>query len=217
MNMPSTSGAGLALFVELEGALCVCIGGGNVAARRVASLLRARAQIRVIAPHVMPEIAALASAPSLELVPRAYQDGDVQGARLVVVATNNREVDERVARDALAAGALTVVAGAPELGNCHFMAMVRRGRLEVGIHTGGLSPAVTAAVRRRLENVLPVGLEPGLAAVGELRAKLHERIADAEERQRRWREAVDAGAIERLLDGDTDLALNILRYTLLQE
>jgi siroheme synthase-like protein len=217
MNMPSTPGAGLALYVELEGALCVCVGGGNVAARRVASLLHAQVRVRVIAPHILPQIAALANEPALELVPRAYQDGDVQGARLVVVATNSREVDAQAARDALAAGALTVVAGAPELGNCHFMAVVLRGRLEVGVHTGGLSPAVAAAVRRRLENVLPVGLEPGLAAVGELRALLHERVADAEERQRRWREAIDAGAIERLLDGDSDLALDILRYTLLRE
>jgi siroheme synthase-like protein len=170
-----------------------------------------------VAPDIVSEIRALPPDSGLELVQRAYELGDVQGARLVVAATGSREVDARVARDALAAGALTIVAGAPELGNCHFMAMVRRGRLEVGVHTHGLSPALAAAVRQRVEGILPLTLEAGLAAVGELRAQLRARVADGEERQRRWREAVDAGAIDRLLDGDSDSALATIRQILLRE
>jgi siroheme synthase-like protein len=207
---------GLALYITLEDTRCVCVGGGRVAARRALALLEAGAQVTVIAPTMVLELGTLAHE-RLLLVPRAYESTDVLSARLVVAATNNPEVNAQVARDARAAGALTVVAGAPDLGDCHFMAMIRRGPLEVGIHSHGLAPAVTAAVRHRLQDALPMTLEAGLAAVGELRTQLQTRVHDPVERQRRWRDAVDAGAMERLLEGEIDRALDILRYTLLRE
>jgi precorrin-2 dehydrogenase/sirohydrochlorin ferrochelatase len=187
-----------------------------VAARRAQTLLEAGACVTVVAPELASELRALAC-DRLELVSRTYESTDVLHMRLVVAATNNREVDRRVAADARAAGALIVVAGDSALGDCHFMAMVRRGPLEIGIHSHGLAPAVTAAVRRRLDETLPVTLEPGLALVAELRTVLQARVHDPAERQRRWREAVEAGAMERLLKGDTDGALDLLRYTLLRE
>lgn len=214
--MSLTTAGGLALYVELAGALCVCVGGGNVAARRVPTLLDAGARVTVIAPYISPRLRALTHE-RLTLIQRGYEPADVHRARLVLAATNSREVDARVAGDARAAGALTIIAGSPSLGDCHFMAMIRRGQLEVGIHTHGLAPAVTVAARKRIEDVLPMALEAGLLAVGELRALLLARVPDAAERQQRWRDAVDAGAMERLLEGEVDIALDLLRYTLLRE
>lgn len=212
-----TAKRGLPLYLELTGALCVCIGGGPVAARRVRKVLAAGARVRLVAPNIQPEIAALVQEGVLELVQRPYEAGDVAGARLVIVATDSPMVDAQVAREALAAGALTVVASEPNLGNCHFMASVERGVLEVAVHTHGLSPAVSASVRRRVERLLPAQLDAGLFALGELRQTLMERVTDPKERQRRWRQAVDEGAIERLLDGDVDQALAMLQEILLGE
>ena len=136
----------------LDGAQLVAlvVGGGGVATRKVRALLESGATVRVVAPNVSEELAALATdadrGPRLTIERREYASGDADAATLVIAATDRRDVNARVATDARALGRLVNVADAPEEGNCATAATHRAGELTIAVSAGGV-PAAAARVR----------------------------------------------------------------------
>lgn len=202
------------LAIQLRNRRCVCVGGGGVAARRVPALVEAGARVTVIAPDLHSALEQLRDAGMFEHVPLRYAVGDTAGAFLVLAATGIEAIDAAVATEAHEGGALVCVAGAPVLGNCQFMATVRRGPLLLGLQTGGVSPAISAALRRHIEATLPDGLEAILEQVGDLRSALRSSEPDPRERARRWQRVADSGALDRLLGGDVVASLEEIRRLL---
>ncbi len=137
--------------LNITGKLCVVIGGGSVAERKVEGLLAAGGRVRVISPEVTSSLAALAKEDRIEWRRKAYAAGDLDDAFLVFAATDSREVQEAVCRDAEQAAMLINVADDPD--HCAFQvpATVHRGDLTLSVGTGGRSPAVAAMIRRQLE------------------------------------------------------------------
>jgi siroheme synthase-like protein len=159
------------------------VGGGAVAVRKARALLDAGAQVRLVAPAV--DDAALAGPwdDRLTIERRPYAAGDVSDALLVVAATDRREVNARVARDARALGRLVNVVDAPEEGNCATAATHRAGDLTVAVGAGGV-PAVAARVR----DLVAARLDARYAASLDLLAALRRRLLAAGEGEA-WREA----------------------------
>lgn len=131
--------------------LCVVVGGGNVAERKVLSLLQARARVRIISPQLTEVLMEQTENISVDWRNRGYRNGDLDGALLVFAATDKTEVQQAVLRDAQKAGVLINVADAPE--HCDFQvpALVRRENLHIAVSTNGASPALAAKIRRDLE------------------------------------------------------------------
>lgn len=113
------------LGLHLAGRLVVVVGGGTVATRRTRGLVEAGAVVRVVSPAVTDELAGLADAGTVEHVARPYRAGDLDGAWLVHVATDDPAVDARVADDAEAARVLAVTAGDADLGSAWVPAVAR--------------------------------------------------------------------------------------------
>ncbi|HWE61281.1 MAG TPA: bifunctional precorrin-2 dehydrogenase/sirohydrochlorin ferrochelatase, partial [Chloroflexota bacterium] len=185
----------LPLAIQLRERRCVCIGGGALAARRVPTLLGAGALVTVIAPDLHPSLAELHAAGAFDFAPRSYQAGDLAGAFLALAATGVPTVDAAVAAEGQAAGILICSASDPAAGNCQFMATVRRGPLLVGVQTSGVAPAVSAALRARIDALLPEDLGQILEQIGALRRELRTAVPDAAERARRWQCVTASGAI----------------------
>ncbi|PWK15825.1 precorrin-2 dehydrogenase/sirohydrochlorin ferrochelatase family protein [Tumebacillus permanentifrigoris] len=139
------------VFLNLAGRRCLVVGGGPVAARKITGLLACHAEVTVVAPTVTDVIAAHVKSGSIRWEARAYQDGDAARAFLVIAATDSIEINRRVYADAEAAGRLCNVVNDQTLGNCTVPAVVRRGRLQVAVSTGGAAPAVAKRIRRELE------------------------------------------------------------------
>jgi precorrin-2 dehydrogenase/sirohydrochlorin ferrochelatase len=137
--------------LDITGKICLVIGGGKVAYRKVRSLLGGNGQVTVISPEAVPEIRLLAKRNELTYLERVYQPGDLEGAVLAFAATNCRQTQEQVALEAGQRGVLLNSADSPE--NCNFQvpAKVRRGELLITISTGGGSPAISRMVRMELE------------------------------------------------------------------
>jgi len=203
------------LALDLSGRRCVCVGGGSVAARRVAALVAAGGLLTVIAPELDPVLDGMVAEGAIEARRRRYEAGDLGGAFLVLAATGTRAVDEAVREEARAVGALLNMAGETGRGDCQFMAVVRRGPLLVGLQTGGAAPAVTAALRARIEASLAPDLESVLEGVGAFRARLRSAIPDATERAGRWRRVVEGGSLDAALDGGGEAALARIEAILL--
>ena len=136
------------VFLDLRDRPVVVIGGGRVAARKVAGLVEAGARVRVIAPQV----AALLRAQRIER--RRYRPGDLRGAVLAFAAANDRAVNHAVAVEARRRRIPVNVADSAE--ECTFLvpARLRRGDLQIAVSTSGRSPRLAKSLRQRLESVL---------------------------------------------------------------
>jgi precorrin-2 dehydrogenase / sirohydrochlorin ferrochelatase len=135
------------IFFDLSGRRCVVVGGGGVANRKARKLLQARARVVVISPEIGAELESVA----VEVHRRPYREGDLEGAYLAFAATNAREVNAAVAREAKERGVPVNVADSPSEGDFALPSTLRRGRLQVAISTGGASPTLARRIRGELE------------------------------------------------------------------
>ena len=144
-------------FIQLEGARGLLVGGGRVALRKAEKLLPFGAQLTVVAPCICPPLAAL---PGLTLCRRAFADSDLSPAPdFVIAATGDRALDRRIAALCRARRILVNVVDDPVACGFYFPALVQRGRLCIGISTGGASPTAAAWLRQKIEALLPPGFD----------------------------------------------------------
>jgi precorrin-2 dehydrogenase/sirohydrochlorin ferrochelatase len=134
----------------LTGRPVLVVGGGRVAARKVAALLAAGADVTVVAPAVDPAI----TAGSARVERRRYRPGEVARYRLAVTATGDPQVDRLVYDDAERAGVFVNAADDPAACSFHVPAVVRRGPVTVAVSTAGASPALASFIRSRIEDVV---------------------------------------------------------------
>lgn len=137
----------LALNIRMHGKLAVVIGGGKIALRKLHTLLRAGASVTVVAMDISPEIAALKDAGVFVVRIGSYESADLDNAFLVIAATDDAIVNERISADARKRGILAVVADNPAAGDCIFPATLQRGDLEIAVSTGGRCPTFAVDVR----------------------------------------------------------------------
>jgi precorrin-2 dehydrogenase/sirohydrochlorin ferrochelatase len=135
------------LFMDVSGKRCVVVGGGGVASRKARGLLGSGAHVVVVSPEVAPEIEAM----DVAVERRPYAPGDLAGAALAFAATDRREVNAAVAREATQNGIPVNVADRPTEGDFALPSVLRRGGLQVAVSTGGASPTLARRVRDALE------------------------------------------------------------------
>lgn len=159
-------------FIKLKDRQCLVVGGGKVAARKVQMLLDCGARIRVVSPEVTEELAARAATGEIEWVKRGFQEGDTAGAFLAVSATDDGELNARVARECARQRILLNVVDKPELCSFYVPSVLRRGELTVAISTGGKSPLLARRLRERLEEVFPPAFGEFLDYLGTVRGEV---------------------------------------------
>ena len=139
------------IMLDVSGRICVVVGGGKVALRKIEGLLRADARVRVIAQQILPEIKDYMQAGLLEWLKKSYEAEDLRDATLVISATDTESINQQVARDARSLGIFVNVVDQPSLCTFTVPAVLQRGELIIGIATGGKSPALAGKIRERLE------------------------------------------------------------------
>jgi uroporphyrin-III C-methyltransferase/precorrin-2 dehydrogenase/sirohydrochlorin ferrochelatase len=131
------SGVVYPVGLRLLGRRVVVVGGGQVAHRRVAGLLEARALVTVVSPEVTPALEALVAPGSLTWVRRRYESGDLDGAWYAVAATDDPAVNAAVAEEAERARIFCARADDRSASSVWTPAVGRQGDLVVGVHGGG--------------------------------------------------------------------------------
>ena len=135
--VPPESGAVYPVGLRLLDRRVVVVGGGQVAHRRVAGLLEARARVTVVSPEVTPALEALVEPGSLIWVRRRYEPGDLAGAWYAVAATDDAAVNAAVAEEADRARIFCARADDRSASSVWTPAVGRHGELVVGVHGGG--------------------------------------------------------------------------------
>lgn len=193
-------------LIGLEEARCVVVGGGQVAARKVAALRQAGARPQVISPFVCEALQRQAEADEIELIQRGYQPGDLEGARLVIAATDDPATNKAVWQEAQARGSLVNVVDDPPHCNFYVPATVRRGALTLSISTAGNSPALARRIRQALEQQFDTVYEHYLALLGRLRPLIQETVPDLQCRKALWEDLLDSEILDLLRAGAYDAA-----------
>jgi len=182
-------------FLNVEGKKCVVVGGGTVALRKANMLLACGAKVTVVSPEFEAGFSGSGRKKTLRLIRRDYRAGDLRGATVVIAATNLERVNHKVARDAAGVKGLVNVVDDPKHSDFIVPSSFRRGDLTVAISTGGMSPALSKKLRKRLESTIGKDFGTLLSLVAAVRARMRRQGLSV--RGEGWERALD---LDRLLD-----------------
>ena len=179
------------VYLDLEGEACLVVGGGTIAQRKVEGLLTAGANVTVIAPDTTGYIAELAARQRIRWIRAAYQTGRLEGMRLVIGATDNPTVNERVFLDARAAGIPVNIVDDPD--HCTFIvpAIWRKGDIVAAVGTGGGAPGVSSRLRDEIGTALDRGYDVLVATLKSCRERIKALPLTAKKRFRARVRALD--------------------------
>lgn len=191
----------LPLFARVHKRPCLVVGGGEIAARKISLLLRADADVVVVAPKLGEATEALVARHHLEVRSRSYRRSDIEGMHLVVSATDNEAVNGQVFADCEDAGLLVNSVDMPAYSNVIFPALVDRSPVVVAISTGGSSPTLARMVRGWIEARLPARLGALASFIRERRDAVKEKLSTIPERQAFWQKVIEGDVAERIFKG----------------
>ncbi|CAH6935597.1 Siroheme synthase / Precorrin-2 oxidase [Vibrio chagasii] len=189
------------MFLDVENKPILVVGGGEVACRKVDSLLRAGANVTLVSPKVAPYLQQLVDENKLHWVQNFYSSQIISKEYLQVWATtDNPSLNHQVYNDAKKLGILVNVVD--DLPYCDFItpSMINRGRIQIAISSGGASPVLVRNIREKLETVLPqnIGLLADFGA--SKRNSIKESYPTVDERRKFWERFLSSSSIEQVTD-----------------
>lgn len=171
------------IFLKVEKAPIVVVGGGKVAEQKVSGLVEAGASVTVIAPKLTEMLVRLHSEQRISVWKRKYYPGDLQSFSLVFAATNDPAVHKLVFDEASSLAIPVNVVDVPGLCNFYLASVFQKGDLKVAISTNGKSPTLGKIIRDRIGNEFGTGYPELLDTLGEIRPFVHSAFAGAEKRK----------------------------------
>ncbi len=201
----------------ISGKLCIVVGAGEVAERKIESLLKAGANVRVIAPDNI-------TIDGVEFIKRRYNKGDLQGAFLAIAATDDMDTNEAVYQEALERNVLVNIVDNPRLCNFFVPSVLTRGDLQISISTGGKCPALAKKIRIDMESYYGPELDEYLKIVEEARQEILAGFGEEKRREILNRVLDDAMLLELVKEKKLDEArekirgiISMERRTLIQD
>jgi len=142
------------VYLNMKGRRAVIIGAGDVAWQKIPALVECGAEVIVVAPAANAEIIQSAQAGKIQWIQRGYESADLEKASLAIAATDDAELQKRVAAEARARQIWVNVVDVTPL--CDFIApaIVSQGDVQLAISTGGASPALASFLRKKFEPLL---------------------------------------------------------------
>ncbi len=188
--------------IDIQNKSCVLIGGGNVAYRKALSLLRAGADIRLISPEINDGVRSLVDDGAVKWIDRCYQQGDLQGATLAIVAVDDPAVGKKVSEEATRLNIPINVADIPEQCTFTLSSCIERGDLLVTISTGGKCPAFSRHMRLKLEEIVDDAYGDLLNMLGDAREEMLEAGISSDNCRDSLNKIIDSDILSFLREGE---------------
>ena len=210
------------LILKLKGHRCVVVGGGLVAERKIGSLLACGANVKVVALECSSAVREHAEREEIELIERAFEPNDLDGARLVIAATNVRAVNEAITAAGHERGILVNVVDVPDLCDFYVPATIKRGDVLIAISTSGSCPALAKRLRQELETKIGPEYEAYAGLLATLRQTLKARVTNSHRRVQAEDAFLNSEAFTLVHEGNMEAAEQLMeeyvaRYELLNE
>lgn len=204
------------LFADLQGRRALVVGGGAVATRKAQSLLEAGAQVTVGAPELDPALARLAADGRLAHLRGSFEPAWLDGAWLVIAATDDRAVNAAVNAAAQARQVFCNVVDDPQLSSFQVPSVVDRSPLVVAISSSGVAPVLARRLRERIEALLDHALGPLAELAARYRARIRGALPDLGARRRFYDWLLDGPVASLLRSRQPDAAETALSQALEQ-
>jgi len=204
----------LPIFMKIAGRRCVVIGGGDVATRKVTMLLKADAAIDLISPELCQELAEMVKAGRLHYTKSPFAPEQLEGACLVVAATDDEATNMAVSQVAKARNIPVNVVDAPELCTFTMPSIVDRSPIIIAISSGGAAPVLARLIRSKIETMVPAAYGRLAALAGDFRDKVKARFATTQQRRIFWEESLQGPIAELVFSGQEVLARQALANSL---
>ncbi len=201
------------LFMELKDRDCLVVGGGRVAWRKVKVLMDFGARVSVVAPEIISEIGELGPDQLLE---REFLDDDVWGRILVVAATDDETLNQRISR--LCQARSIPVNVVDQIQDCSFIipAYVKRGEVVAAFSSGGQSPVMTQYLKAQIKPVMTEELGELAACLGSLRDVVHSSVQTETARKHLYEELLQLG-LQKGENPETEEIWNVMKKYMEQE
>jgi len=167
------------IFLDLNERLVVIIGGGIVALRKVKALIPTNAKITIIADKIEQELTEFAATTDIELTNTLYSKDHLTGAYLVIAATNDNKLNERIYNDCQDLKILCNVVDQLHLCDFFVPAVIKHGHLQIAISTDGLCPAYAAHLRKKLQTLFTDQHSQFLIELEAIRKQIIEQVPSA--------------------------------------
>ena len=194
------------ISLQVENRLCLVVGGGAVAERKVQSLLECGALLRLISPEITPGIRRLINTGKIEYTQGRYSREHLRGVFLVVGATDCEKTNQQISTDSNEMGLLFNIVDDPSRCNFYVPAVVKRGSLQIAVSTDGKSPLLARKIREQLEPLFPDEFEDVVNLLGDLRQKIIQVSAEPHEKKALLNSLLDHEVMELLRKGKFDQA-----------
>ena len=182
---------------RLQGKVALLAGGGEVALRKGRLLHRSGAVVNVVAPQVCDELRAIVAQSGGACIDRAFASTDLDGAALVICATDDRSTNADIASQAQQRGLPVNVVDDPSLGDFIFPAIVDRSPVLISISSSGASPVLARKLRAQLESSLPARWGRLADLMARFRQPLKEKLDNIGARRLFWEQTLDAASLSR--------------------
>ena len=186
------------ILLDLRGQTTVVVGGGQVAQRKIETLLEHGADVHVIANELTPTLRDQVEAGKITWNGAEYDERALKGTFLVVAATDNTALNRQVSEDAKRKGILINAVDQPS--DCSFIvpSVLRRGDLLIAVSTSGSSPMLAKKIRRTLEKQFGEEYEMFLTLMRALRKEILARGLSQDANHRIFRALVDSPILEAI-------------------
>jgi len=190
------------ILVDLSGRKAVVVGGGAVAERKIDTLLEYGAVVHVISRDLSPGLKDRLNNGDIALVSREYDDRYIEGAFMVIAATSDRDINQRVSEAAKSRNILVNAVDQP--GECSFIvpSVIKRGDLLIAVSTSGKSPALAKRIRGTLADRFGTEYEYFLNIMARIRKQILSEDIPEDERGRIFHELVDSPILESIRKQD---------------
>lgn len=191
----------LPLFFRLHARPVLLVGAGEAAVAKARLLLAVGADIRIVAPSGLKEIADSAEAGRVRWDHRKFDPADVTGMTLVIGATGDCDTDEEVAAAAREAAIPVNIVDRPALSSFIVPSIVDRSPVTIGISTNGTSPVLARRLREQIETLLPANLGRLARFLDSFRGAVKAKFDSFDSRRRLWENIIDSPIARDVLAG----------------
>ena len=200
----------LPIFFNIKNRHCVVIGGGDVAMRKVSMLLKASAAITLYSPEICHELQDLVDAKKIRFVAERFAPNQLQGACMVIAATDDEAVNSAVSVAAKAQNIPVNVVDAPDLCTFTMGSIIDRSPVVIAISSEGNAPVLARYIRAKIETMLPATYGRIADIAGEFRDKVKAKFATTQARRIFWEGVLQGPFVERVLSGQEQTARSML-------
>ena len=200
----------LPIFFQIKHRPCLVVGGGSIAARKVALLRKAQADVTVVSPELCTELQNLEKDGLIQYQARGFDDSDLDECVLVIAATDQQKTNEHIAELANKLRLPVNVVDNPDLCSFIMPSIIDRSPVVIAVSTGGSSPVLARLIRTKLEGSIPAAYGQLAKLVESFRDKVKAAFPNVESRRGFWEKILEGTVAELVFTGHQDEAKQLL-------